>query len=598
MEFELPDVAAYTKKRYDTSFFDPQESKRRRKAAAARDNKFANSKDTTKTLTKTAAAMTDAEKEGDADVIVIGSGVAGLCCAATLAKYGYKVLVLESHNYPGGAAHSFRVKTAKGTYTFDSGPSLYSGISVSDEEMKGNARCVNPLKQVLDFVGEEVECYNYDTWGVCLPEGDFPATVGSEPFKRDLEMLFPGARGKAAVDEWENLQQFMTPLAAASVALPPAAIRFDLGLVSTLLRYLPRMLQYPNVGLLLGPYSNVLNKLDVKEKFIRNWLDMLCFLLSGLPANGTITAEVAFMFAEWYRPGVQLDYPKGGSEGIIHALIRGIEKYGGEVRLGQHVEQILVEGGAATGVTLRGGESLPAKRMVVSNAAIKSTLRLCPPDALPSAWKNEKEDSKECPSFMHMHLGFSAEGLKEAMGGKELLCHYMVVNDWDTGVDSQQNLVLVSIPSVLDPSLAPEGMHALHAYTPATEPYDLWKGLDRKSPEYAKLKEERSQVLWKAIERTIPDIRQRVDVVQVGTPLTHERFLRRHRGTYGPAVVAGTDIFPTCHTPIKNLKLCGDSVFPGIGMPAVAASGMVAANTGLGLETLGKHNKMLDQLSV
>ena len=45
--------------------------------------------------------------------------------------------------------------------------------------------------------------------------------------------------------------------------------------------------------------------------------------------------------------------------------------------------------------------------------------------------------------------------------------------------------------------------------------------------------------MWKAIERVIPDIRQRQDVVQIGTPLTHERFLRRHRGTYGPAVVAG-----------------------------------------------------------
>ncbi len=42
------------------------------------------------------------------------------------------------------------------------------------------------LTQVLDFVGEEVECFNYDTWGVCLPEGDFPATVGNEPFKADL----------------------------------------------------------------------------------------------------------------------------------------------------------------------------------------------------------------------------------------------------------------------------------------------------------------------------------------------------------------------------------------------------------------------------
>jgi len=599
MSFELPEVAAYTKKRYDTSFFDPEQARRRRRAALAKDNQFTNAKVEAGAATATAAARAlDAEPAGDPDVVVVGSGVAGLCCAATLATYGYKVVVLESHNYPGGAAHSFRVKSAAGTYTFDSGPSLYSGISVSDEEMKGNARCVNPLKQVLDLVGEEVECFNYDTWGVCLPEGDFPATVGSEPFKRDLEMLFPGERGKAAVAEWENLQQFMTPLAAASIALPPAAIRFDLGLIPTLLKYLPRMLQYPNVGLLLGPYSNVLNKLDVKEKFIRNWLDMLCFLLSGLPAKGTITAEVAFMFAEWYRPGVQLDYPKGGSEGIIHALIRGIEKHGGEVRLGQHVEQIMVENGEATGVRLRGGQTLRASKMVVSNAAIKSTLRLCPPDALPQGWKDEKESSSECPSFMHLHLGFRGDGLKEAMGGKDLLCHYMVVNDWDAGVDAQQNLVLISIPSVLDASLAPDGMHALHAYTPATEPYDLWKGLDRKSPEYQKLKEERAEVLWKAIERVIPDIRQRQDVAQVGTPLTHERFLRRHRGTYGPAVVAGKDIFPTCHTPIKKLKLCGDSVFPGIGMPAVAASGMVAANTGVGLESLPQHLDMLDKLKV
>jgi hypothetical protein len=38
-------------------------------------------------------------------------------------------------------------------------------------------------------------------------------------------------------------------------------------------------------------------------------------------------------------------------------------------------------------------------------------------------------------------------------------------------------------------------MHTIHAYTPATEPYDLWKGLDRSSPEYEALKEERSQVM-------------------------------------------------------------------------------------------------------
>ena len=41
--------------------------------------------------------------------------------------------------------------------------------------------------------------------------------------------------------------------------------------------------------------------------------------------------------------------------------------------------------------------------------------------------------------------------------------------------------VLVSVPSLLDPSLAPPGKHVIHAYVPATEPYDNWKGLSRSS---------------------------------------------------------------------------------------------------------------------
>jgi phytoene dehydrogenase-like protein len=55
----------------------------------------------------------------------------------------------------------------------------------------------------------------------------------------------------------------------------------------------------------------------------------------------------------------------------------------------------------------------------------------------------------------------------------------------------------------------------------------IWEGLDRFSPEYKALKEERVQVLWKALERVIPDIRQRTELEMIGTPLTHERYLRR-----------------------------------------------------------------------
>lgn len=81
------------------------------------------------------------------------------------------------------------------------------------------------------------------------------------------------------------------------------------------------------------------------------------------------------------------------------------------------------------------------------------------------------------------------------MAHESLGIHHIVVNDWSRGVDADQNVVLISIPSVLSKDLAPAGKHILHAYTPGTEPYKLWEGLDRRSTEYKNLKRERSEVL-------------------------------------------------------------------------------------------------------
>jgi phytoene dehydrogenase-like protein len=104
-------------------------------------------------------------------------------------------------------------------------------------------------------------------------------------------------------------------------------------------------------------------------------------------------------------------------------------------------------------------------------------------------------------------------------------------------------------------------------------------------------------VLWKAVERVLgPGFsRNKCDVKLVGTPLTHERFLRRAQGTYGPAIRAGEGTFPNNSTPIKGLYCCGDSTFPGIGIPAVAASGLVTANT---MTSVWKHLKLLDAVGL
>ena len=454
--------------------------------------------------------------------------------------------------------------------------SLYSGLSYTPSP--------NPLRQVLDAIGEDLPCITYDTWDCYLPEGNFAAQVGAEQFCEVLQKL----RGDQAVAEWRRLQEIMTPLGKSAIALPPAALRYDLGAALTVGKFAPSLLQRaPNIIKLTKPFSHIIDGV-ITDSFIRNWLDLLCFLLSGLPADKTIAAEVAYMFADWYRPNVVLDYPIGGSAALVDALVRGLTKHGGKLILNAHVEQILVENNRAVGVKLRNGKEIRANKAVVSNASVWDTVKLIPEGAVPKRYLQQQQATPECDSFMHLHLGIDATELRS-----DLSIHYIVVNDWDKGITAPQNVVVASIPSVLDPSLAPPGKHVIHVYTPGNEPYAIWQGIERNSKEYALLKQQRAEVMWQALERIIPDIRDRCEVTLVGTPLTHARFLRRHHGSYGAAIAAGKGLFPGANTPLSGLLCCGDSTFPGIGLPAVAASGMAAANT---IAPVQQHLQLLNDI--
>ena len=122
------------------------------------------------------------------DVIIIGSGIGGLCCGSRLALAGKKVLISEAHSQPGGVAHSFNRKG----YKFESGPSLWSGI--------GKWPTTNPLGQILRLLDEKVELIKYQGWHVSVPEGEFNLEVGQEPFKERIRLL----RGNKSVKEWDS----------------------------------------------------------------------------------------------------------------------------------------------------------------------------------------------------------------------------------------------------------------------------------------------------------------------------------------------------------------------------------------------------------
>lgn len=491
-------------------------------------------------------------------------------------------------------------------------------------------------------MGQSVDWIRYDGWGMIENPGKVNKEVrwrcklGPGFFQQGPLTEFAGSGG---VEEFEALRSACRSLVVGS-AIPALAMRPGPTALLPLLRYFPTLIELIKQGSeLTGTFAAYMDgpKFLVKDPWLRNWLDALAFSLSGLPASRTSAAAMAFVLEDMHRDGAALDYPKGGLGQVVDALVRGLEQgdKGSKLYLRRTVESIDFDeaGEKTTGVTLNDGTRVQALEGVICNAPVWSLRNLVKnenaknkldgfsrggPIASTSSttrtplqtWlatsegpaiklKREEDninksegvngllykcDTAEMTgSFLHLHVAINATGLDL----DQMEAHYTVMDrglSGDRGVViggvqdgpcGELNMVAVSNPCVIDRGLAPEGYMVLHAYGAGNEPYYLWEGLKRSEPSYSALKLERSEVLWRALESVIPDVRDRVVLDMVGSPLTHERFLRRPRGTYGAST---EDYLPDGSTPISNLVLAGDSIFPGIGVPAVAISGAGAAN--------------------
>lgn len=570
---------------------------------------------TTPFASSSTASSSSNAKEEYWDVIVVGSGIGGLSAASLCAKYGLRTLCVEAHDHPGGVAHSFERRSNTNSedstsrpFVFDSGPSLLSGMS---------SKGTNPLRQVLDSIGtsDTIDWVTYNGWMIydtAYPIDDtrskFRLTTGSDGVWEKTIEDKAGITSANAFIKFKQQMMCTNGLSESSTYIPPMALRGDFGAIVTMSSYILKFLKIGTKGqLLTGAFTKCMDKYNLHDNFNRKWFDYLAFALSGLDAAHTQAAPVAYTMIDLHKEGAVLDYPMGGLDSLIQALVQGLEMKrrgdnvagGGELRLKSRVERFLLtnDNGKAkcTGVQLSDGTKLHAHKGVICNAPLWNMAKLLEDsivtdellvgekssDVVSLAVKEVRKQANAMEmsgSFMHIHLGIPSNGIPS-----NLDCHHSVLN-FDDDITSPQNLVIVSIPTIFDPTLAPEGYHVIHAYTAASENFADWdnkldKGYDdgkiaaptdyKRSQQYKELKNKKTEALWKALERIIPDVRERASrkgsVVEIGTPLTHRRFNRRYRGTYGPAPSDGKDVWdlPGPKTPIAGLLACGDTTFPG-----------------------------------
>jgi prolycopene isomerase len=502
------------------------------------------------TVVSRASSLAPVESE-TYDVIVIGSGIGGLVTATQLAAKGAYVLVLERYLIPGGSAGYFE----REGYRFDVGASMIFGF--------GDRGTTNLLTRALEAVDVNIETIpdpvqiHYH-----LPQNlELKVHRDYEKFLQELTHHFPHEQEgiRRFYDEcWKvfNCLNVMELLSLEELGYltriffqRPAAC---LGLV----KYLPQ-----NAGDIARRY--------IKDPNLLKFIDMECYCWSVVPADRTPMINAGMVFSDRHYGGI--NYPKGGVGQIAQKLVEGLEKAGSRIQYKARVTDIIRERGKAIGVKLASGQEYRAQR-IVSNATRWDTFeKLMPKSEMPMAEQKWQQRYQKSPSFFSLHLGIKAEVLQP---GTE--CHHILLEDWSK-LEAALGTLFVSIPTLLDPDLAPPGHHIIHAFTP--DWMEHWQDL---SPsDYKAKKETVAKQIIDRLEKIFPGLSAGIDYQEAGTPRTHRRFLGRDNGTYGPIPsrkLWGLLGMPFNRTSIPGLYCVGDSTFPGQGLNAVAFSGFACAH--------------------
>jgi len=405
------------------------------------------------------------------DVVIIGAGHNGLVAAAYLLKAGYSVLLLERHATPGGAC------------TTD---------ELMPDEAPGFRFSPCAIDHLFVFLGPVVEELELEKYGLKYLYCD-PVVYCPHPDGRDFlahrsvektcaEIARVSERDarfyREFIDYWQRVMGVFIPLFNAPPKnLLDIAGNFDFAK----LKDLASVVGPPNKtldfarNLLTSPREIIEEYFD--SEVVRAPLARLAGELSTPPSQKG-QAFGAVMMAMRHEPGMAR--PKGGSGAFTEALLNLVHALGGVVRCSEPVAEVLVDDGRAVGVRTDGGRTVAARYGVISNIDARKLFgQLVDPAATDAADPDLRErltrkliNSNE--TILKIDCALAEAPRFERWGrGAEVLSGSLLIADSVNHVEEAHNACIVgripdddpsmyiAVPSVLDPSLAPEGKHTL-----------------------------------------------------------------------------------------------------------------------------------------
>ncbi len=504
------------------------------------------------------------------DVVVAGGGHNGLTVACYLAQAGLNVCVVEAQDKVGGAVISREGLAAPG---FISDPcstqhhiAQFSPILLKDElglkSKYGLEYIYPPIQESIVF--EDGKTFNIylDVDQTCEEIARKYGQHDAEAYKKFYEFASYGVDTIVA--------GFFSPA-------PTYGIYASMMDSSEEGRDLLRASRMSCLDILNEYFEN-----DYVKVGMLRWMSEI---MVNPRTKGTGITAFTFIGLGHKFPGTGM--PVGGSGKLSEAMEAFLKDHNADIILNTKVEKFIVEDGECKGVITDTGEEILAKRMVVADLHMKQVFPNMVPDAdLPDHFKMSVNRLKHAP-----YMAFQQSvALKKAPTWKfeDDACDKAFFVEFAPSTMLEFNRMfdnleygipgiapLVSVPTLHDPSRAPEGQHVMYLYEYA--PYQRYDGVD-----WDDVREDFANEIYDYICQYCDLTRDDIIGKFVMSPKDLERMNPAmihgdigHIGSYAEQMLGDRPI-PRYNykTPIDGLMMCGPSTHPGCG---VTCGGRAAA---------------------
>jgi phytoene desaturase len=473
-----------------------------------------------------------------------------LGAAIRLAARGYEVDIYEKLDQPGGRGITFNMEG----YTFDAGPTLITAPFMFDELFELAGRKIedyieivplDPFYRIFDHTGK---AFNYNG---------------------DTEYIF------SEIDNWnpadkQGYERFMnTTQAIFEKGFVQLADQPFLS-VGDMLRVAPDLIK-------LGSYRSVYGYVSqfIENEFLRRTFSFHPLLIGGNPFDASsIYAMIHYLEREW---GVH--FAMGGTGALVKALAQLFEDIGGRFHFNSEVQEILVNGRRAGGIRLADGTVVEADH-VISNADVAWTyMNMIPAKA--RGLRNSDTRYEKLTKYS-MSLFVIYFGTKKRYNDGRLAHHNIILSERYKGLltDIFDNKVLADdfslylhMPTITDPTLAPEGGETFYVLSPVPH---LGADIDWTTA----AKPYRDLIMQFLEDNYLPDLQENIVVESTIDPLYFKNTLNSHLGTafsVEPTLTQSAWFRPHNRSEdFDNLYFVGAGTHPGAGLPGVLSSSKIA----------------------